>query len=176
MSASLNLIHHTKCRWRFKICDAQILDWRRLEIDLESVFPRSSWSLRLNSIAESIIICYKKTNCQTDTISSFVVRDCLVKQLNRQGLSIAVLPLSQVEVIKDSLSPKVRHLHKIVHSIFNAISLSMAFSLICMSLLLFLLGLLGLFIPFTPGLWVLMMATIIFDMAISLRSPFVRSL
>ena len=99
MVSSLTLIHQTSHRWRFKISQADKLDWKQLEADLQASFPRSSWSLRINSVACSIVITYKTCHQQIAQVTTFLVRDRLVQQINKQGLSISEIPLSETEVV-----------------------------------------------------------------------------
>ena len=174
MVASLNLVHHTSHRWRFKIHCSNKLDWDQLAADLDTSFPCSKWSLRLNKIASSIVITYKFLDCNSTKVTTFMVRDRLVHELNKQGLSISEIPLSKTEVVEQVSDGKKLHIKNITRMLSNGLSMSLSFSLLCFSLLLFLIGLFGLFLPLTPGFWVLMLATILFDMAISLRRPFVQ--
>ena len=175
MAASLNLIHQTSQRWRFKISQADKLDWKQLEADLQASFPRSSWSLRLNTVASSIVITHKICHQQIVQVTTFLVRDRLVQQINKQGLSISEIPLSETEVVGQVPNISGVHFPNLIRWIVNGLSVSMSLSLLCMSLLLFLIGLFGLFLPLTPGFWLLMLATIVFDMAISVRRPFVQT-
>ena len=175
MAASLNLIHQTSQRWRFKISQADKLDWKQLEADLQASFPRSSWSLRLNTVASSIVITHKTCHKQFAHVTTFLVRDRLVQQINKQGLSISEIPLSETEVVGQVPNIGGVRFPNLIRWIFNGLSVSMSLSLLCMSLLLFLIGLFGLFLPLTPGFWLLMLATLVFDMAISVRRPFVQT-
>lgn len=176
MAASLNLVHHTSHRWRFKLDSSKKLDWIKLAADLDSAFPCSLWSLRLNSIASSIVITYKICGSHASKITTFMVRDRLVHELNKQSLSISEIPLSQTEVVEQVFNGTGLRFQNLSRMLFNALSMSISFSLLFFSLLLFLIGLFGLFLPLTPGFWVLMLATIIFDMAIALRRPFIQAI
>ena len=175
MVSSLTLIHQTSQRWRFKISQADKLDWKQLETDLQASFPTSSWSLRLNSVACSIVIIYKNCLQQIVQVTTFLVRDRLVQQINKQGLSISEIPLSETEVVGQTPNIGTLRFPNLIRWIVNGLSVSMSLSLLCMSLLLFLIGLFGLFLPLTPGFWLVMLATIVFDMDISVRRPFVQS-
>ena len=55
----------------------------------------------------------------------------------------------------------------------NGISASLSLGLLLLSCFVCLLGLVGLYLPLIPGLWIMFLATLLFEMALKLRRPFV---
>ena len=76
--------------------------------------------------------------------------------------------------IIDQTSQECRNaVHSTIRSIANAASVSLSISTLLLSFAVFTVGFIGLFIPFAPGIWLLIAATALFDLALSFRRPFV---
>ena len=56
----------------------------------------------------------------------------------------------------------------------NIASAFFSFSVLLVSLSLFTVGFIGMFVPFSPGVWLIMLGSIAFDLALFLRQPFVK--
>ena len=177
MASALNLIHSTNRRWRYRIVRAHQLDWARFRSDLEQVFPPSEWLIRLNTVSESFVIMrIGNLSPQLGQDLSGLVRKGVRQQLIRQGIVVPETPLSPTEVVRP-VSPQSRSwMRDSSRCLANALSMSLSLSALLISLALFLLGFIGLFLPLSPGVWLLMLATLVFDLALTVRRPFVGAI
>ena len=97
----------------------------------------------------------------------------VAKQLNLQGFSVPETPLIPTEIVDRTSQKRLNALHSVFRGIANAASVSLSISTLLLSLALFIIGLLGILLPFSPGIWLLVVATALFDLALSFRRPFV---
>ena len=177
MAPALNLIHSTNRRWRYRIVRAQQLDWARLRSDLEQIFPPSEWVIRLNTVSESLIIIrLGNLSPQLGQDLTGMVRDGVRQQLIRQGIVVSETPLSPTEVVRPVSAQSRSWMRDSARCLANALSMSLSLSALLTSLALFLLGFIGLFLPLSPGVWLLMLATLVFDLALTVRRPFVGAI
>ena len=172
MMPTLLLRHQTKSRWR--LCFDQPpanLDWNRLRNDLQSVFPTSRWSVRTNPVVGSIIIVRSTSSPPLRQDSRALVFARVVQQINTQGYSLSETPLTPAEVVpQDRIM--VETLRSLLRSLANVVSVSLSLSTLLLACAIFMIGLVGLFIPFSPGIWLLIVATVLFEFALALRRPF----
>jgi hypothetical protein len=177
MAPALNLIHSTNRRWRYRVVRAQQLDWARLRSDLEQIFPPSEWVIRLNTVSESLIIIrLGNLSPQLGQDLTGMVRDGVRQQLIRQGIVVSETPLSPTEVVRPVSAQRTSWMRESARCLANALSMSLSLSALLTSLALFLLGFIGLFLPLSPGVWLLMLATLVFDLALTVRRPFVGAI
>ena len=173
MTPTLHLRHRTDHRWRFVVSQSSALDWVRLQYDLLNVFPQSSWFVRINQRVGSIVICRLASAPRLRQDPLTLVFGRIAHQLNLQGFSISETPLMPTEII-DQTSQECRHaVHSTIRRIAHAASVSLPISTLLLSFAVFTVGFIGLFIPFAPGIWLLIAATALFDLALSFRRPFV---
>ena len=177
MGASLNLIHATRHRWRYRIVCGDNMDWRRLSSDLNQAFPSSMWSFRLNQAASSlVVVCKADAQPQPQSDLSQLVWLRVRAQLSLQGIDVPEIPLSPTEIVEPTTVERLRLRWFISPArwVVNGLSLSLSLSALLTSLAIFVIGFVGLFLPLSPGFWLLMLASFIFDLAINLRRPFVE--
>ena len=177
MGASLNLVHATRHRWRYRVVCAESMDWRRFSSDLTQAFPSSLWSIRLNQAASSlVVVCKADAQSQPESDVTQLVWLRVRAQLIHQGIDVPDIPLSPTEIVKPTMVERLRlrWLSSPARWLVNGLSLSLSLSALLTSLAIFVLGFIGLFLPLSPGFWLLMLASIIFDLAINLRRPFVE--
>ena len=175
MAPSLQLVHSTSGRWRYRLRCDQTIDWETFSRDLNQVFPPGSWILRLNKSAGSLVVLFVgDLQAQPSVDLSQLVRSRVRQQLLRQDILVPEIPLSTTVVVHPTIGERFRWLTNPAHWIANGLSLSLSLSALLTSLALFALGLLGLFLPLSPGLVLLMLASLVFDLALSLRRPFVE--
>lgn len=177
MGASLNLIHATRHRWRYRIVCGDNMDWRRLSSDLNQAFPSSMWSFRLNQAASSlVVVCKADAQPQPQSDLSQLVWLRVRAQLSHQGIDVPEIPLSPTEIVEPTTVERLRlrWFSSPARWFVNGLSLSLSLSALLTSIAIFVIGFVGLFLPLSPGFWLLMLASFIFDLAINLRRPFVE--
>ena len=177
MGASLNLIHATRHRWRYRIVCGDNMDWRRFSSDLNQAFPSSMWSFRLNQAASSlVVVCKADAQPQPQSDLSQLVWLRVRAQLSLQGIDVPEIPLSPTEIVEPTTVERLRlrWFSSPARWVVNGLSLSLSLSALLTSLAIFVIGFVGLFLPLSPGFWLLMLASFIFDLAINLRRPFVE--
>jgi len=173
MTATLHLRHRTDDRWRFVVSEASELDWVRLQRDLLSAFSQSSWFVRINQRVGSIVVCRLASapRLRQDPLTLAFGR--VAQQLKLQGFSLSETPLMPTEIMDQSSQTGMNAVHSMIRGIANAASVSLSISTLLLSFAVFTIGFIGLFIPFSPGIWLLMAATALFDLALNFRRPFV---
>ena len=172
--STLLLRHQTKNRWRLCLEQSPInLDWVRLQKDLESVFPTSRWCVRTNPVVGSIVIVRFPSSPPLRQNARALVFSRVVQQINLQGYSLSETPLIPSEVVSRDQSDWLKPLRSLLHSLANVVSVSLSLSTLLLSCAVFIIGFVGLFIPFAPGVWLLIVATVLFEFALNLRRPFV---
>ena len=177
MGASLNLVHATRHRWRYRVVCAESMDWRRFSSDLTQAFPSSLWSIRLNEAASSlVVVCKADAQSQPESDVAQLVWLRVRAQLIHQGIDVPEIPLSPTEIVEPTMVERLRlrWLSSPARWLVNGLSLSLSLSALLTSLAIFVLGFIGLFLPLSPGFWLLMLASIVFDLAINIRRPFVE--
>ena len=173
MMSTLLLRHQTKSRWR--LCFAELpanLDWNRLRDDLQSVFPTTRWSVRTNPLVGSIVIVRSPLSPPLRQDSRALVFSRVVQQINAQGYSLSETPLTPSEVVPQDRVDWLKPLRSLLHSLANVVSVSLSLSTLLLACAVFIIGFIGLFIPFSPGIWLLIVATVLFEFALALRRPF----
>ena len=123
-----------------------------------------------------MVVCKGDVQSQPESDLAQLVWHRVRAQLVHQGLDIPEIPLSPTEVIEPTIVERLR-LHWFTSPaqwFVNGVSLSLSLSALLTSLALFVIGFVGLFLPLSPGFWLLMLASFIFDLAINLRRPFVE--
>ena len=175
MSASLDLIHRTSNRWRFRLTGASQIKWDQFHGDLVRAFPTSQWMSRLNPLTFSVVIVRITAHPKIHHDASADVRATLCGVLLHQGIIVSQIPLSPSEVVDAGDSLTARVFRQAFTLLANGVSMSLSLSALLTALALFIIGFVGLFVPLSPGFWVLMLATLLFDFALTLRRPFVKT-
>lgn len=165
--------HRTDQRWRFVVSHSSELDWSRLQRDLLSVFSQRSWFVRINQRVGSIVVCRLASAPRLRQDPLTLVFGRVAQQLNLQGLSLSETPLMPTEIMDQTPHDWSKAVHSTIHSIANIASVSLSISALLLSFAVFIIGLIGLFIPFSPGIWLLIAASALFELALSFRRPFV---
>ena len=173
MTSRLVLKHQTPTRWRFCIDSSVPLNWTLLQLDLENAFPSHQWCLRLKQSTCLIVISSRSTLSNSQDYSFEFVYSALVDQLNHQGCQLSTIPLSKVEVLKQSQNRVWLELRLFLYPVLNAFSASLSMGCLLLASVAFVLGLVGLYLPLFPGLWIMLLATLLFETALDLRRPFV---
>ncbi|MEC8441690.1 MAG: hypothetical protein VXZ59_05160 [Cyanobacteriota bacterium] len=173
MTPTLHLRHRTDNRWRLVVPHAPEIDWVRLQHDLLNVFPESSWLVRINQRIGSIVICRLASAPRLRQDPLTLVFGRVAQQLNLQGFSVSGTPLMPTEIVDNISQDWTNVVHSAFRGLANAVSVSLSISTLLLSFAVFIIGIAGLFIPFSPGIWLLIAATALFDLAISFRRPFV---
>ncbi len=173
MSPTLILKHQTPTRWRFCINSSFPLDWEKLQLDLVEAFPPNYWLLRFNPSTRLIVVSSRFLPSHNPDSCLEVVYAGLVQQLNHQGCQLSSIPLSTTEVLKSVPNPFWYTVQSALQPLVNGISASLSLGLLLLSCFVCLLGLVGLYLPLIPGLWIMFLATLLFEMALKLRRPFV---
>ena len=173
MTPTLHLRHRTDNRWRLVVPHAPEIDWVRLQHDLLNVFPESSWLVRINQRIGSIVICRLASAPRLRQDPLTLVFGRVAQQLNLQGFSVSGTPLMPTEIVDNISQDWTNVFHSAFRGLANAVSVSLSISTLLLSFAVFIIGIVGLFIPFSPGIWLLIAATALFDLAISFRRPFV---
>ena len=175
METSLHLIHKTSSRWRFKLRHlSNEFCWSEFTSSLHHAFPQKKWRIRVNSNASSIVVVLLDPERDSQNLMHYSVRRCIVQQLNQQGLSVADLPLTPTEVLTSSHEGSPRLPQKIFDFIGNCASFFFALPVSIVAIFLFFVGFIGLFIPYFPGFFFLLLASVAFDLIVGMRRPFVR--
>ena len=169
----LVLKHQTSTRWRFCFDSANPLDWFRLQQDLEDVFPSDQWCIRLKQSTGLIVISFRSSLSVDQDSSLEAVYSLVIQQLNRQGCQLSPIPLSTTEVLKSSPNLFCSGIHSFLYPLVNGVSALLSLGCFLLSCVAFTLGLVGLYVPLMPGLWIILLATLLFEMALNLRRPFV---
>ena len=173
MTSRLVLKHQTPTRWRFCVDSSVPLNWALLQLDLEDAFPSHQWCLRLNQSKCLIVISSRSSLSINPDYSFEFVYSALVDQLNHQGCQLSTIPLSKVEVLKPSPNRVWLKLRSFLYPVVNAFSASLSLGCLLLASVAFALGLVGLYLPLFPGLWIMLLATLLFETALDLRRPFV---
>ena len=176
LEPSLTLIHQTRLRWRFRVnVPKKIFDWYQFRDELKSIFPTSRWSVRVNPTSASVVVHRVASAPQLQGNSSLLVQTRLIQTLSRLGIKIPDTPLTPVEVVHPEQKLNLRSVRRLLVGFANLASASLSLSALILSVGFFIIGLIGLFIPFAPGLWLIMLGTLVFDLALSIRRPFVKA-
>ena len=173
MSSSLILKHQTPNRWRFCIDSSVPMDWIQLQQDIEDAFPPNYWGLRFNPSTRLIIVNSTSSLSDNPDCSLEFVYASIVQQLNHQGCQLSSIPLSTIEVLKSAPNPFRFKVHSFLEPLVNGISASLSLGFLLLSCVAFALGLVALYLPLLPGLWIMLLATLLFETALDLRRPFV---
>ena len=166
MSSRLVLKHQTTTRWRFCINSSFPLDWAKLQLDLEEAFPSNYWFLRFNPSTRLIVVSSKLLPLHNPDCCVEVVYSVLVKQLNHQGCQLSSIPLSTTEVLKSVPNPFWYRVQSALQPLVDGISASLSLGLLLLSCFVCLLGLVGLYLPLIPGLWIMFLATLLFELSL----------
>ena len=173
MSCRLVLKHQTPNRWRFRVDSSVPLDWAQLELDIEDVFPPNHWTLRFNPATRLIVVSSRLSFSHNQDCSLEFVYASIVQQLNRQGCQLSSIPLSTTEVLKSAPNSFWFKVDSVLQPLVNGISASLSLGFLLLSCVAFALGLVALYLPLLPGLWIMLLATLLFETALDLRRPFV---
>ena len=173
MTSRLVLKHQTPTRWRFCVDSSVPLNWDLLQRDLEDAFPSHQWCLRLNQSTCLIVISFRSSLSVNPDYSFEFVYAAVVDQLNHQGCQLSTIPLSKVEVLKPSPNRVWLELRSFLYPVMNAFSASLSMGSLLLASVAVALGLVGLYLPLFPGLWIMLVATLLFETAMDLRRPFV---
>lgn len=173
MTPTLHLRHHTNNRWRFVLSFSPELDWSQLHRDLLNAFPERTWTVRIKQRIGSIVVSRLASAPRLSHDSLAVVYGRVAQQLNLQGLSLPETPLVSAEIMGEVTKGWKTAVYSALEGLANAVSVSLSISTLLLSFSVFIIGFVGLFIPFSPGIWLLILATALFDFALSLRRPFV---
>ena len=173
MTPTLHLRHHTDNRWRFVLSFSPELDWSQLHRDLLNAFPERTWSVRINQRIGSIVVSRSAAAPRLRQDPLTVVYGRVAQQLNLQGLSLSETPLVSTEIMGEVSKGWKTVVDSALKGLANAVSVSLSISTLLLSFPVFIVGVIGLFIPFSPGIWLLILASVLFDFALSLRRPFV---
>lgn len=168
----LILKHQTPIRWRFSVESSAPLDWVQLQLDIEDVFPSNDWTLRFNPSKRLIVVSSRLLLPHNPDCSLEFVYASIVQQLNLQGCQLSSIPLSSTEVLNPSQNHLWLSLHSILRPLANGISASLSLGFLLLACAAFVLGLVALYLPLLPGLWIMLLATFLFDTALDFRRPF----
>lgn len=173
---SLTLVHQTHSRWRFRVeISNDLLDWNKFQQGLYTLFPDSSWLIRINQISKSLIIHCTESASSLQRHSSSLIQAKIIQVLARLGVSsIVTTPLTPVEVVLTNPSFDFHSNRGFMFGFANIASAFFSFSVLLVSLSLFTVGFIGMFVPFSPGVWLIMLGSIAFDLALFLRQPFIK--
>ena len=169
----LVLKHQTPNRWRFSVESSVQLDWVQLQSDIEGAFPSNHWTLRFNPATRLIVVSSRLSLPHNQDCSLEFVYASIVQQLNHQGCRLSSIPLSTTEVLKPANNPFGFKVHSVLKPLFNGVSASLSLGFLVLSCFAFALGLVALYLPLLPGLWIMLLATLLFETALDLRRPFV---
>ena len=175
MAPSLKLIHRTANRWRYRLNDVLEINWERLRLDLSEKFPEGPWTVRLNPVASTLIIIQNERRLGQCSDPTYIVRASLSQQLAKQGIVVSEIPLSKTVVVQSRYSKVGLGVRRIFRLFANAVSISLSLSALLTALALLIIGVFGLLLPLSPGFWILMLATVLFDFAMTLRQPFTQN-
>ena len=173
MSSRLVLKHQTPKRWRFRVESSAPLNWVQLQSDIEDAFPSNHWTLRFNPATRLIVVSSRLSLPHNQDCSLEFVYASIVQQLNHQGCRLSSIPLSTTEVLKSVPNSFWYTVQSFLQPLVNGISASLSLGFLLLSCFVFLLGLVGLYLPLIPGLSIMFLATLLFEMALGLRRPFV---
>ena len=76
-------------------------------------------------------------------------------------------------MVKPSQNRVWLELRSFLYPVVNAFSASLSVGCLLLASVAFALGLVGLYLPLFPGLWIMLLATLFFETALDLRRPFV---
>ena len=171
MTATLELKHQTATRWRFRLSKLQAVDWVLMRTQLIEVFPSSFWRVRINPTVSSFVIqlCAKGSFLKKDPFA--FVYERVVQVLSQLGLTVSDIPLSPIEVIPHDVK-RISPSAWAFRGLANGLSVTLSLSTFLLSLIVFIIGFMGLFLPFSPGIWLMVFATLLLEIAIALRKPF----
>ena len=153
MGASLNLIHATRHRWRYRIVCGDNMDWRRL---LKRPQPGISFFyvvLPFEPGGEFIGGCLQG-RCAAPAAIRFIALVWLRvrAQLSHQGIDVPEIPLSPTEIVEPTTVERLRlrWFNSPARWFVNGLSLSLSLSALLTSIAIFVIGFVGLFLPLSP--------------------------
>ena len=170
-AATLELRHHTATRWRFRLPELQAADWSLMRDKLIEVFPPSMWRIRINPTVSTLVVQLTAERSLLPKQPLAFVYQHVVEILSQFGLTVSKTPLSPTEVMSHDVG-RVSPVARICRGLANAVSVTLSLSTFLLSLIVFTVGFVGLFLPFSPGIWLMLFATLLFEIAIALRRPF----
>lgn len=171
MDATLELKHQTATRWRFRLPELQAADWSLMHDQLIEVFPTSMWSIRINPTVSTLVV-QLTADCSLWPKQPLVfVYEHVVQILSQFGLTVSQTPLSPTEVIPHDVG-LVSPVAMFWRGLANTVSVTLSLSTFLLSLIVFIVGFMGLFLPFSPGIWLMLFASLLLEIAVALRRPF----
>ena len=171
----LTLVHQTRSRWRFRIENYnQSFDWNVFKHELSTLFSEPIWSIRTNQWSKSLVIHYTESSSPSRVNHSYLIQSRVNQVLASLGINMAMTPLSPVEVVDSENKLNTSSAPGFVFWFANSVSALISVSSLLISFVLFIFGVLGILIPFSPGIWLIMLGSILFDLALFVRQPFIK--
>lgn len=164
LSSCVVLVHALPGRWRYRLSSATPIDWDRLEQALHTTLPAPHWHWRLNRRCQSLLLEGRQAQPQ---LQGWQVLVAALASCGATPPEPEVVRVN-VHVVRDR--PPL--LGRLLQAPANLLSLLAASGLLGLALLLGLAGILGLMLPLTPGLPLLLLASLLLDTAFRLRRPF----
>lgn len=176
VAACLELVHSTTNRVRYRIRSSTALNWPQLQRDLGRQLAGLPLHWRLNRAARSVLFHYQSPADGLidgpDTAAQTLRQACqrLLALLSEAGATpepAPVIPIRTRRRPSALVSPVV--------CLLNGLSAAASLAILLLASVLFLLGLLGMTLPLTPGNLVLLLACGLVELALLLRRPFVAT-
>ena len=160
------LVHSTPLRKRYRLTSTTTIVWPLLEKHLKEHLPGRGLHWRLNPSAHSVVICSQPDGSSAPLDQGLPI---LIAALARAG---ARPPAAEVVRISLGKTSQTLRLWRLLLWPVNLASLGLSLSFLSLAACLSLLGIVGLMLALAPGAQLLILASLMVELALLLRSPF----
>ena len=178
----LELVHSSPGRRRYRIHSIGRIDWPLLRSRLTAALRGQSLSWRLNPAAKSLLIRHQPPGGNIDEDANTISTGlrCAHQSVIATLVALGIEPPAQPAVIQIH----TRRIHTSpIHGVplaplrwlLQGLSSALSLVVLVTAAVLFLAGLLGMMVPFTPGSALLLLAYGLVEIAFLLRRPFVTA-
>lgn len=180
--ACLELVHSSPGRRRYRILSSGRLDWPLLQSRFTAALRGQSISWRLNPAAKSLLIRHQPASGDIHEDVNAIAAGLRSAHLSVLAALVdlgieppATTPVIQIHTRRIHTNP----IHGVplapLRWLFNGLSSALTLVVLGTAGILFLTGLLGMMVPFTPGSVLLLVAYGLVEIAFLLRRPFVTA-
>jgi len=169
LDTCVRLIHATPRRRRYRIESSTPIDWSRLKQELAGLAADDQLRMRLNPTCRCVVFQLASGAAASRLQEAWM---SLCNAVERAGARPLPPPVLHVRVKVVRHSPL--HWIRVLVAPLDLISLALSLGLVMLSLLVALLGIVGMMLPLTPGAPLLLLTYLLIEAALTLRRPFVR--
>lgn len=172
----LEMVHQTPGRLRYRIHSTTPIQWSELKRLLQARLDAVPLRWRLSAASSSVVLAYQSPDDghqDGSDSAAAALRQGLQALLAALAASGAQSPAAPVIHIRVRSVPRAPLWMTPVAWLLNGITLGLSLLLLCLAGILLVFGVAGLMLPLSPGTALLMLATVLLELALSLRRPFV---